>query len=200
MSWKMKFDPLRAVSTCQGQPISLFRFILFQLYIYSSTSGFAYDTMNHVISPATLNAARMGTAKMAGVPNNAPKTSDSTVVGSKVPAACSSDDEEDDNGSDCDNGKDIKISSTIGSADRFNVVLLEKNDCPAVALVAFPHVTTKVLDGDDAVKPMTAVDGNKDDIIRPTMTTIIDNRKEDGETRLVDIIMQVPVVGLVVDV
>eukprot|EP00428_Durinskia_dybowskii_P019476 CAMPEP_0170211572 /NCGR_PEP_ID=MMETSP0116_2-20130129/5402_1 /TAXON_ID=400756 /ORGANISM="Durinskia baltica, Strain CSIRO CS-38" /LENGTH=87 /DNA_ID=CAMNT_0010462107 /DNA_START=248 /DNA_END=511 /DNA_ORIENTATION=- len=42
--------------------------------------------MKKAIKDATLNAATMGTNKMAGVPNKPPNTSDKTVVGSKVAA------------------------------------------------------------------------------------------------------------------
>ena len=47
---------------------------------------------------ATPNAAKIGTSRMMGVPMNAPKTSDKTVVGSSVPADKSMDDEDADDG------------------------------------------------------------------------------------------------------
>ena len=142
------------------------------------------------MSPATPNAARIGTARMAGVPNNAPRRSDSTVVGSNVAAACCSD-EEDDNTPACDMVDDIKTSSIIGPADRFDAVLLENDDGGAAVadLVGFPRVTTNMLDVDGTVKPITAVDGDRGDITRPTRMIVIDNMKEDGEKRLGDIII-----------
>ena len=174
---------------------SVFSILFSSSIIYSSTSGFAYDTMNHAMSPATPNAARIGTARMAGVPNNAPKRSDNTVVGSNVAAACSSDGE-DDNAPACDNGDDAKISSIIGPADRFDVVRLENDDGGAAvaAVVGFPRVTTNVLDGDGPMKPITAVDGDRHDIIRPTKTITIDNMQDDEEKRLDGIIIMVVVV------
>ena len=155
--------------------------------------------MNHAMSPATPNAARIGTARMAGVPNNAPRRSDNTVVGSNVAAACSSD-EEDDNAPACDKVDDTKISSIIGPADRSDAVLLENDDgggaAAVAALVGFPRVMTNVLDGDGTVKPITAVDGDRDDITRPTSMIAIDNMKDDGEKRLGDIIIVVVVEGV----
>jgi hypothetical protein len=59
----------------------------------SSTSGLAYATIPQARTPATPNAAMMGKSKMMGVPMNKPKISDKTVVGSRVEADNSTDDE-----------------------------------------------------------------------------------------------------------
>lgn len=45
--------------------------------------------MKNANSPATLNAATMGTARMSGVVRKAPSRSDNTVVGSMAPAESS---------------------------------------------------------------------------------------------------------------
>jgi hypothetical protein len=95
----------------------------------------AYDTIKNAMSPATRNAARIGIAKIMGVPNTPESTSDRTVVGSNVSAdTCSEDD----------------ITSTC-TADSFDEVVDFIVD--TVLLVNLDGVFAIVDDGTGGVRP-----------------------------------------------
>lgn len=116
--------------------------------------------MNHAISPATPNAARMGIAKIAGVPISPAKISDNTVVGSNVNADTCMDDEDDDE----------IITSSMGRADTF--VDDEENVDVCIGIIIVSRPGLDVVDDEGRHVKATIMDDDDDDHIVMTATKI----------------------------